>query len=217
MLSRWSRMVGLVRGHRRRLFLLLVRGRHLSRVFFSRDAHTKKKRGRPRKAARGRSRQKGSLTKRGGASTTRQLFKEGELGENLRASPGGGGAVDSQSTPLGAPGISAPFLPIVAMHGEGDPTPIMVGIGTTQGICHTTQLVGMSSTYVPLLDVPEFGHSSGPGGPSDSFIAKKVLSGGKEMGVDFKVRDLVEESRLVALEVRDGAAKAAMSVNTGVP
>jgi hypothetical protein len=63
--------------------------------FFSRDAHTKKKRGRPRKAARGRSRQKGSLTKRGGASTTRQLFKEGELGENLRASPGGGGAVDS--------------------------------------------------------------------------------------------------------------------------
>jgi hypothetical protein len=34
MLSRWSRMEGLVRGHRRRLFLLLVRGRHLSRVFF---------------------------------------------------------------------------------------------------------------------------------------------------------------------------------------
>jgi hypothetical protein len=37
------------------------------------------------------------------------------------------------------------------------------------------------------------------------------------MGVSFRVEDDMEESRLVALEVRDGAAKAAMGVDRSVP
>ena len=37
------------------------------------------------------------------------------------------------------------------------------------------------------------------------------------MGVSFKLEDSIEESRLIVLEIADGAAKAAMGDSRGVP
>ena len=93
----------------------------------------------------------------------------------------------------------------------------MVGVGTTQGTRQTTQLVGTPSTLAPLVFVPDLGSSRSPDGPFDSFIAKNVVSTGKVLGVSFKVEDVVEDSRLVALEARDGVAKAATGDIKGVP
>lgn len=44
------------------------------------------------------------------------------------------------------------------VHGEGDPMPISVGVGTTHGACHTTRLVDMSCTFASLLDAPDSGN-----------------------------------------------------------
>jgi hypothetical protein len=119
--------------------------------------------------------------------------------------------------PLVAPGITSTSLPTVVVLGEGDPTPILVAVGTTQGVSQTTQLVGSPASMTPLLFVPDIGSSRSHIGPSDSFIAKNVLSGGKVLGVSFKREDVVEESRLVALEAMDGVAKAAMGESRSVP
>jgi len=67
------------------------------------------------------------------------------------------------------------------------------------------------------LTCPRIGLPLSPVGPSDSFIAKHVLSDGKTLGVVFHVEDPISESRLGSLEARDGAAKAAMGESTGVP
>jgi hypothetical protein len=124
----------------------------------------KKKRGRPPKKTRGRPMQKGSLIKGGETSVSRELFGNGEHGEDTRDSSERLGAVDLHSMPLVAPGSSR-----------------------------------------------------SPVGPSDNFISKNVLSGGKVLGVSFKGEDVVEESRLVALEARDGVANAAMGESKSVP
>jgi len=137
--------------------------------------------------------------------------------ESTREYPARWVTVDLIPASLVAPGISSHILSIIPMHGEGDPTPILVQVGTTHGTCHTTQLVGMSSSLASHLVVPEVGHSRSPVGPSDNYIIKHVLSAGKVFGVCFKVEDMVEESRLVALEARDGAAKATMGDISGVP
>ena len=142
---------------------------------------------------------------------------DGKHREDSREPPGRLGVMDSSSTPHVAPCISSHFISIVVVHGEGDPTPIMVGVETTQGACYTTQLVGVPSTMVPPSLVLELDCSRGSNCPSDSFIAKNVLSKGKVAGISFKVEDFVEESRLVALEARDGAAKAATGDIKGVP
>ncbi|KEH41038.1 hypothetical protein MTR_1g041135 [Medicago truncatula] len=88
--------------------------------------------------------------------------------------------------------------------------PVLVGVGKSQGTCHTTQLVGISSPLVPLLVAAEVVLPWTPFGASNNCIVKHFLSSGKVMGVSFRVDDVLEESKLMALEVRDGAAKAAV-------
>ena len=186
-------------------------------IFFSRDAKQKKKRGRPPKRAQGRPNRKGSLSKEGASSVSRELFAEGEHMESSRGLPEGHGAANFHLAPFVASGTTSLILSTIAIHGEGDPSPSIAGVGTTQGACYTTQLVGMQSSSVPLLLAPDLGLPSSLVGPSDSFIAKHVLSDGKVLGVVFHVEDPVAESRLVALEARDGAAKAAMGESRDVP
>jgi hypothetical protein len=117
-----------------------------------------------------------------------------------------------QSTPLVTTYITSPIL-----HGEGDPTSTVLGVGTSQGIGYTAQLVGIPFSLVPLLVAPEIGLPSSPFGPSNICIAKHVFRSGKVIGVSFRDDDILEEARLVALEVRDGAAKAAVRVVRSVP
>jgi len=186
-------------------------------AFFSRDAQKKKNSGRPTKKSKGRSMRKGSLSKEGAPSVSRELFGDGELRGSSRDSPGRHGVEDLCLSPSGSQGMTSTSFSTVVVHGEGDPTPFLVGVGTTQGACHTNRLVGLSSTSDPLLDAPDLGLHGCLVGPSDSAIAKHVLRDGKVLGVSLKVEDTVEESRLVALEVRDGVGKASMGDNRGVP
>lgn len=68
--------------------------------------------------------------------------------------------------------------------------------------------MGIPSPLVPLLVAPEVVLPWTPFGASNNCIPKHVLSSGKVMGVSFRVDDVLEESRLMVLEVRDGVAKA---------
>ena len=71
-----------------------------------------------------------------------------------------------------APGISSHFNSTISLHGEGDPTTTSVGVGTTQGACQTTQLVGGSSSMAPPL-----GRPMSSDGPSNSYIAVIAIFG----------------------------------------
>jgi hypothetical protein len=186
-------------------------------AFFSRDANQKRKRGRPRKTVRGRPKGKGSSAVVGDSSVTRQLFRDSEQPDSTRDSPGRLGVVIPLQTPTVASGIPSPIFSTAFAHADGDLTPIVVGIGAPQGTSHTAQRGGLQSPSSSLFVAPEVGLSGSPFGPSHSYIAKKVISSGKMMGVSFMVDDTLEESRLVALEVRDSAAKAAMGADRSVP
>lgn len=185
-------------------------------LLFSRDAPQKRKRGRPKKKVRGRPKKASSAFEMDGATVSRQLFKDGGHSKSLRDSSGSFGAVIPHPTPLVTTGISSPILSIVSAHGEGDPTPTLLGVGTPQGTRHSTQLEGMSSPLFPFFVAPDEGLPGSPCGPSNSSIAKHILSSGKVLGVSFRADDVFEESRLVQLEVRDSAAKAALGVRRGV-
>jgi hypothetical protein len=118
--------------------------------------------------------------------------------------------------PFVATGIPSPLLSSVSAHGMGDPTPTLLGVGTSQGTCHTTHFVCIPSPLVPLVVAPKVGLPRSPCGPSNSYIAKHILSSDKVLGVSFRAGDIFEESRLVDLEVRDGAAKAALGFRRSV-
>ena len=84
-------------------------------------------------------------------SVSRKLFRDEEHRDNLRESSGRPGAAIPQSTSPATTGIPSPFLSTVPARGEGDPTPILVGVGTSQGIFHTTQFVGILSPLVSIF------------------------------------------------------------------
>jgi hypothetical protein len=171
-------------------------------TFFSRDAKKeKRKRGRPKKISRGRSKGKGSLTFVDAPYVSRELFRDAEQLDISTDSSARRGAVIPIPAPQGASGICSSILSTVRVHGEGNPTPILVEIGTTQGTCFPTKFVGLTSTHASFDVVPEVGCSMGPVGPSNSFVTKQVFSSGKYLGACFKGDDVFEESRLVDLEV----------------
>jgi hypothetical protein len=77
--------------------------------------------------------------------------------------------------------------------------------------------VGIPSPLVPFFVAPEVGLPGSTLGSSNSCITNHVLSVGKALRFSFKGDDVLEESRLVALEVRDYVAKAAVGVDRSVP
>lgn len=77
--------------------------------------------------------------------------------------------------------------------------------------------MGIPSTLDPFFVALEVCLPGSPFDPSNNYIAKHVFLSGKVIRVSFRGEDVLEESRLMAFEIRDGATKAAMGADRSVP
>ncbi|MCI21969.1 hypothetical protein A2U01_0043142 [Trifolium medium] len=91
-----------------------------------------------------------------------------------------------------------------------------MGVGVTQGIDLSIHLGVSSSPGIRRLDSPGLNFSGDSCGSNNSMIAKNLLLKAKNVGFSFKLGDTLEESRLVALEEKNGANKVGRESRSGV-
>jgi hypothetical protein len=99
---------------------------------------------------------------------------------------------------------------------EGISSPIPMGAGVTQGIDLSIHLGVSPSPGFQRLDSTGFICSRDSSGSNNSMIAKNLLMKAKNVWFSFKLGDALEESRLVALEEKDGAKKNGKESRSGV-